>query len=385
MDHVPDSMLSFMASLGRGFDAINLSSGFPDFPAPSELKVAAAMAVERDMNQYSRSQGTMRLCAALAEKFKSFNGLDADPEREITVTCGAAEAIAAAVFSVVNPGDEVIIIEPVFESYAPSVIMAGGVPRFLSLAPPLWEIDFERLSMLFNGRTKLMILNTPHNPTGRIFTREELDRIRDLCLRWDAYLVCDEIYERITFDGRSHVSPASLPDMYERTVTVGGFSKTYSVTGWRLGCCCAPSSLTEKIRRVHVYLTVCAPTPLQEGALAALALPEEYYGELRNAYGRRRDILAEALAAFGLEVFVPEGSCFIMADFSSISREDDETFCVRLARDAGVTAAPGSSFFPGSGGGGTLLRFAFCRREETLHEAGRRLAAWRGRGYGARE
>jgi aminotransferase len=342
-----------------------------------EVKEAARRAIGEDMNQYSRSEGSVRLCAAIAEKLKSFNGIQGDPQEGIIVTCGAAEAITTAVFSIVDPGDEVIIIEPIFENYVPAVVMAGGIPRFLTLAPPRWDLDLERLSTLFNERSKLMIINTPHNPTGKVLTRTELEAIRDLCERWDVYLVCDEIYEYLTYEGSVHVSPASIPGMGERTVTVSGFSKTYSVTGWRIGYCCAPVHLAEKMRKAHVYLTVCAPAPLQEGARAALALPAEYYDELRAAYGKRRALLLEALERCGFRAYPPEGAYFCMADFSALSDESDEAFCMTMAEEAGVIAAPGSSFHPGTGGGRTCVRFAFCKKDETLLEAAARLSSWR--------
>lgn len=373
LDLIPDSMLSVMAEVSRKHHAINLSSGFPDFPAPAELKEAACRSIMRDINQYSTSQGSMRLREMITEKYKYVNNIDYDPEREVTVTCGSAEALSAAVFSIADPGDEAIIIEPAFESYLPAALLAGCTPRYLTLRPPEWRLDPDSLSRLFNAKTKLVIFNTPHNPTGKVFTRRELEHLAELCQRWDSWILSDEIYEHLTYDGAVHVSPASIPALRERTVTISGFSKTYSVTGWRLGYCCAPASLTDKIRRVHSYLTVCAPSPFQEAALTALSLPDEFYDALRADYTRRRSILLEALRECGMAAFVPEGTYFCMADFSALSRLGAEEFCHHMAREIGVTAAPGSYFHPGTGEGSTVVRFAFCKREDTLQEAARRL------------
>jgi aspartate/methionine/tyrosine aminotransferase len=368
------SIIREMTRLSLAHDALNLSQGFPDFPAPAEVKAAARAAVAADVNQYTVTWGVPALRAAIAEKVKRFNGLDADPATDITVTCGAAEAMACALLSLVDPGDEVIVFEPFFETYLPDLHLCGGVPVFVELHEPDFRFDPDELRRAFSPRTRAVILNTPHNPTGRVFDDTELGVIAALCREYDAVAVTDEIYEYMTYDGRRHRSIASLPGMWERTITISGFSKTYSVTGWRLGYAVAPAHLSEPLRNVHDYLTVCAPAPLQQAALAMLNLPPAYEEELRAAYTRRREAFIEILSRNGFDPIRPEGAYYTMAAYSRLADLDPRTFVEWMAREARVVAVPGTAFYR-PGHGGRRVRFAFCKSPETMAEADRRLRA----------
>jgi aspartate/methionine/tyrosine aminotransferase len=374
-----ESVIRGMTRLAREHRSINLAQGFPNFPAPDMLKQAAARAIHDNINQYAITWGAQRLRDALARKYHDWYGLDMDPEREITVTCGATEGMIATLLAVVDPGDEVIVFEPFYENYGPDTILADARPVYVPLEPGL-PLDLERLAAAFSPRTRAIIVNTPSNPAGRVLTRAELQAISDLCIRHDALAVTDEIYEHIRFEG-DHVPLATLPGMRDRTVTISGASKTFSVTGWRIGWVLAPADLTDAIRKVHDFLTVGAPAPLQEGVAAALdGLQQPFYDDLATAYRARRDLLYGALIDSGFTCTPPEGAYYILSDFSGISVPgrsglplSDAEFAVWLSREIGVTPVPGSSFFRDGGGGRSRVRFVFCKTDDILLEAARRL------------
>ncbi|HOJ20843.1 MAG TPA: aminotransferase class I/II-fold pyridoxal phosphate-dependent enzyme [Armatimonadota bacterium] len=368
-----ESVIREMTRLAHRFDALNLAQGFPDFPAPEAIKEAAVRAIMADVNQYAITWGAPSLRRALADKYARHQGLEVDPEREITVCCGATEAMISALLAVINPGDEVIVFEPFYENYGPDAILSGATPRYVSLHAPDWRIDPEELASAFGPRTKAIILNTPNNPTGKVFSRAELEMIASLCTRWNALAVTDEIYEHIVYDGATHLSIATLPGMRERTITISGISKTYAVTGWRIGYCIAPPRLTDAIRKVHDFLTVGAPAPLQEAAAVAMGFDAAYYAELARAYQERRDVLVAALREAGFACRPPAGAYYIMADISALGFSDDVQCARWLVEHAGVAAVPGSSFYHGPGKGSQQIRFAFPKRLATLEEAGRRL------------
>ncbi len=372
--HFGSSIIREMTRLSLTYDALNLSQGFPDFPAPAEVKAAAVAAIEGDANQYTVTWGLPALREAIAAKARRFNGLDPDPAAEVTVACGAAEAMACALLSLVDPGDEVIVFEPFFETYVPDILLCGGVPVYVELHEPDFRFDPEELRRAFTARTRAIIINTPHNPTGRVFGDAELELIAALCQEHDVVAVTDEIYEYLTYDGHRHRSIAALPGMWQRTITISGFSKTYSVTGWRLGYAIAPAVLMEPLRNVHDYLTVCAPAPLQQAMLAALALPPGYVEELRAAYTARRDAFLAILERHGFTPVRPQGAYYTMAGYQALGDEDPRAFVERMAREARVVAVPGSAFYR-PGHGGRRVRFAFCKSPETLAEADRRLSA----------
>jgi len=362
-----------MTRLCETHRGINLAQGFPDFEAPAALKQAAIAAIQQDHNQYAITWGSKRLRDALAAKLERFNKIPADPERNLVVTCGSTEAMMAAMLAVVNPSEEVVLLEPFYENYGPDALLAEARPRFVPLDPPSFALEPERLKEAFTRRTKAIIINTPNNPSGKVFTGEELKLIADLCTDHDCLAITDEIYEQIVFDGLRHTSLASLRDMAERTITVGGFSKTYSVTGWRIGYAAAPATIATALKRVHDFLTVGAPAPLQEAAVAALELPESYYEELRAMYARKRGILLGILEGLGFRCVRPQAAYYILADFTAFGFQNDVTFARHLVEHIGVAAVPGSSFYRHKGRGERLVRFTFSKRDETLREAGRRL------------
>lgn len=381
-----ESVIREMTRVANEYGAINLAQGFPDFPAPEVIKEAACEAIRADINQYAVTWGSPRLRRAIAAKYARFYGMEVDEAREITVTCGATEAAAAALLAVVDPGDEVVIFEPFYENYGPDTILCGAKPVFVPL-PLDGGVDLDRLAAAFSPRTRAIVLNTPNNPTGHVFTREELESIAELCQRYGAIAITDEIYEHILYEG-THIPLAALPGMRERTITISGLSKTFSITGWRIGTIVAPPDLTAAIRKVHDFLTVGAPAPLQEGVAAGLELlGDDYYAALARDYAQRRDVLYAALVDAGFRCKPPQGAYYILADFSALSDMNDVAFSKWLARggvpegedrgegrDAnGVAPVPGSSFFHDPTQGRTLVRFAFCKRIETLEEAGRRL------------
>ena len=368
-----ESVIREMTRLAQLHGAVNLAQGFPDFAAPLEIKEAACKAIMDDINQYAITWGAKSFRNAIAHKTRSYLGIEIDPEREVTVTCGSTEAMIAALMAIINPGDEVVIFEPFYENYGPDTILSGAIPRYVTLRAPEWSFDPGELEAAFNENTKAIIINTPNNPTGKVFNRQELEFIAALCIKWNAIAVTDEIYEHILYDGFAHCAIATLDGMRERTITINGLSKTYSVTGWRVGYAIAPPSLTEAIRRVHDFLTVGAAAPLQEAGARALAFPQSYYAELARAYQKRRDLLLDGLREAGLECSTPKGAYYIMADFSSLSADSDLEFTRYLVKDVGVAVVPGSSFFHDPSGGVRYIRFCFCKKDETLHAASERL------------
>ena len=376
-----ESVIREMTRLAILHEAVNLAQGFPDFPAPEAVKQAAIRAILDDVNQYAITWGAKRLREAVARKIGRYNGVaGVDPEREVTVCCGSTETMIASLMAIINPGDEVVIFEPFYENYGPDTYLSGAMPRFVTLREPGWRFDERELAAAFNDRTRAIIITTPHNPTGKVFSREELAFIAGLCQKWDAIAITDEIYEHILYDGVAHTSIASLDGMRERTITVNAISKTFSVTGWRVGYAVAPPDLTDAIRKVHDFLTVGAPAPLQEAAAVALDFGPDYFDDLSKAYARRRDLLISALSDAGFRCFVPQGAYYVMTDISAFGAPDDVAFCDRLIREAGVAAVPGSSFYRTEGGGRQQVRFCFCKRDETLHRAADRLQGLGGKG-----
>jgi aminotransferase len=362
-----------MTRVAKEHDAVNLAQGFPDFGAPDVLKEAAVSAIRADVNQYAITWGAPSLRRALARKYAAFYGMDVDAEREITVTCGATEAMAAVMLALLDPEDEVIILEPFYENYGPDAVLCAAKPVFLTLEAPSYRLERDALSSLVTPRTKAIALNTPNNPMGRVFDRGELQVVADLCLEHDLIAITDEIYEHILYRGE-HVPLATLPGMAERTVTVSGLSKTFSITGWRVGTIVAPADLTDAIRKVHDFLTVGSPAPLQEACAVGIdMLGRDYYASLAVAYAERGQLLVGALQEAGFRCAMPEGAYYVLADFADLSDEDDTTFAKRLTREARVASVPGSSFFSEPGRGARLVRFAFCKKLETLTEAGERL------------
>ncbi len=361
-----------MTRVAQQYGAINLAQGFPDFPMPAKMKEAACVAINGDINQYAITWGARELRNAIAEKYRHWYDFPVDTEREVTVTCGATEAMAAVFLAMIDPGDEVIVFEPFYENYGPDAILAGAKPVFIPLEAPNWTFDPDRLRSAFTTRTKAIIVNTPHNPTGRVFTREELDLIAELCAANDVWAITDEIYEHIRYAGNHHLL-ASWPGMRERTVTISGLSKTFSCTGWRLGFAIAPETETTAIRKVHDFLTVGAPAPLQAAAAVGMAFPPEYYNHLSHDYRERRERLGAALTTAGFSFTLPEGAYYVLADFSRMSDMDDKAFSLWLAQEVGVATVPGSSFHATPGLGKNYVRFAFCKRQETIDAAAERL------------
>ena len=368
-----ESVIREMTRLAMRYGAVNLAQGFPDFPAPQQIKEAAKRAIDADINQYAITWGARSLREAVAAKARRFLGLEVDPETEVTVCCGATEAMIASMLAVVDPGDEVVIFEPFYENYGPDAILSGAVPRFVKLRPPDWTFDERELRAAFSNRTRALILNTPNNPTGKVFRREELEVVARLCCEWNAVALTDEIYEHIIYGSRPHVAMATLDGMRERTVTINAMSKAYSVTGWRVGWAIAAPALTAGVRKVHDFLTVGAAAPLQEAGAVACALPDEYYQRVAADYRARRDRLLPRLEAAGFLCYPPEGAYYVMTDIRRFGFSSDVEFAEYLLRDIGVASVPGSSFYHDPADGRQQVRFAFCKRDETLEEAGRRL------------
>jgi aspartate/methionine/tyrosine aminotransferase len=369
-----ESVIREMTRLNQLHGGVNLSQGFPDFPAPDVVKEAACAAIRADVNQYAVTWGTKGLREAIAFEFQKRFKVPVSADEQVTVCCGATEAMMATMMAVIDPGDEVIVFEPFYENYGPDAILSGATPRYVTLREPTWSFDPDELAAAFNNRTKAIILNTPNNPTGKVFAREELETIAALCHKWDVVAISDEIYEHIIYDGHVHVPIATIEGMADRTVTINSLSKTYSVTGWRVGWAISPPSLTGAIRKVHDFLTVGAAAPLQEAGIAALGVPATYYDQLAAAYRRRRNHLLEVLERHHFTCYKPYGAYYIMTDIRVFGFADDVEFARYLVKEIGVAAVPGSSFYRNPALGRTKLRFCFCKKDETLNEADRRLA-----------
>jgi aminotransferase len=388
--HVSQKASSFTESVIREMTrealkhgAVNLSQGFPDFSAPEDIKRKAMEAIASDVNQYAITWGSKDFRDAIARKTRSYLGLEIDPETEITVTCGSTEGMIAAMMATVDPGEEVIVFEPFYENYAPDAILSDARPRHVPLRAPDWNFDREELRRTFSDKTKAIILCNPSNPTGKVFTQEEMEFIAGLCQEFDALCFTDEIYEHILYPREGadirHISMAQIHGMRDRTVVVNSMSKTYSVTGWRVGYCIAPPEITSAIRKVHDFLTVGAAAPLQAAGAYALSLPQEYYDTLQTEYRARRDLLLPSLEAAGFKTFVPNGAYYIMTDISAFDFSDDVEFTKHLIREIGVACVPGSSFYSEPALGKQQVRFCFCKKDETLFAAADRLSKLKSR------
>ena len=369
-----ESVIREMTRLALKHNAVNLAQGFPDFPAPAELKQAAIAAIEENFNQYSITWGAKPFRNAIAQKYQRTYGLEFDPEREITVCCGSTEGMIASLLAITNEGDEIVVFEPFYENYHPDTLLCGASRKLVPLRPPDWTFDREELRRAFSPRTKAIIINTPNNPTGKVFSREELEFIANLCQEFDTLAITDEIYEHITYDGFSHTPMISLPGMRERSILVNSMSKTYSVTGWRVGWVLAAPDLTDSIRKVHDFLTVGAATPLQQAGVLALSLSGDYYAQLSRSYSQKRDTIVGLLSAAGFHCYHPHGAYYVMTDISTFGYPDDTFFASYLVEKLGVAAVPGSSFYHNSTCGSQQIRFCFCKNYETLEEAGKRLS-----------
>jgi aspartate/methionine/tyrosine aminotransferase len=367
-----ESVIREMTRLNQMYGGVNLSQGFPDFPAPAAVKEAACAAINADINQYAVTWGARPLREAVAREFTRRYALPVVADEQVTVCCGSTEAMMSTMMAIIDPGDEVVIFEPFYENYGPDAILSGATPRYVTLHEPDWTFDRDELAAAFNNRTKAIIINTPNNPTGKVFTRDELEAIAALCRKWDAIAISDEIYEHIIYDGHVHVPIATIEGMADRTITINGLSKTFSVTGWRVGWTISPPSLTGAIRKVHDFLTVGAPAPLQEAGAVALSLPDDYYVKLAANYRQRRDVLLEMLERHHFTCYKPYGAYYIMTDISVFGFSDDVEFARYLVKDVGVAAVPGSSFYKTTAGR-TKLRFCYCKKDETLREADQRL------------
>jgi aminotransferase len=383
--HFTESVIREMTRQAMLHNAVNLAQGFPDFSAPVEIKRAAQEAIAADVNQYAITWGAKSLRQAIAQQMRTNHGLDIDPQTEVTVCCGSTESMISTLLAVCNAGDEVVVFEPFYENYGPDAVLSGAKPRFVKLRPPTtsggeWTFDERELRSAFHANTKAIIVNTPNNPTGKVFTRAELEMIRDLCVEFNVLAITDEIYEHILYDGTKHISIAALDGMRERTITINGMSKTYSVTGWRVGWTVAPPQITNAIRKVHDFLTVGAPAPLQEAGASALALSADYYKKLADGYRARRDRLIPVLEEVGFRCFKPRGAYYVMTDISAFGYPDDVSFAQYLVKEIGVATVPGSSFYNDPRDGARQVRFAFCKRDETLDEAARRLRKLEGAG-----
>ena len=370
---INESVIREMTRLALKHQAVNLAQGFPDFPAPQILKDAARQAIADDINQYAITWGAKRFRDAIAAKYQRVYGLEIDPEREITVCCGSTEGMIASLLAVSNPGDEVVIFEPFYENFGPDTLLCSANRKFVKLHAPDWSFDPDELRWAFSPRTKAIIINSPGNPTGQVFDRAQLQIIADLCQEFDALAITDEIYEHIIYDGAQHIPMMTIPGMRDRTILINSMSKTYSVTGWRVGWVLANPEITESVRKVHDFLTVGAAAPLQEAGVVALGLPESYYTELAQHYAERRDWMLQMLERSGFRCTHPRGAYYVMADFSTLSKDDDVTFTRHLIEKIGIAAVPGSSFFSESKDGAGWIRFCFPKKYDTLKEAEERL------------
>jgi aspartate/methionine/tyrosine aminotransferase len=377
-----ESVIREMTRLALQHNAVNLSQGFPDFAAPEQIKEAARQAISDDINQYAITWGAKSLRDAVIEKFARTQNVRYDPEREITICCGSTEAMMSSMMAIINPGDEIVVFEPFYENYGPDAILSGASPRFVKLQPPDWTFDERELAAAFGPRTKAIIVNTPNNPTGKVFSRRELEFIRDLCLRWNAYCITDEIYEHILYDGTEHLSMAQIEGMRDHTIVINGMSKTYSVTGWRVGWALAPPEATQSIRKIHDFLTVGAAAPLQQAGALALKSPQSYYDNLAATYEKKRARLLSILEKSGFTVYKPRGAYYIMTDISRFKFDEkkypaasrDVSFAKYLVEHIGVACVPGSSFYNDAQDGASQVRFTFCKKEETLAAAELRFA-----------
>ncbi len=367
-----ESVIREMTRIASMHQAVNLAQGFPDFPMPEVMKDAACTAIHGDINQYAVTWGAPNLRLAIAEKYRRWYGMEVDPDRDVTVTCGATEAMASVFLALMNPGDEVLIPEPFYENYGPDAILAGASPVFVPFERPDWRLDPDRLRKAFNKRTRAIIVNTPHNPTGRVLTRDEMSLIAELCIEHDAWAITDGPYEHMVYAGHHH-EIATWPGMRERTITISSLSKTYSCTGWRIGWIIAPPAQTGPIRKVHDFLTVGAPAPLQAAAAVGFAFDADYYNHFTSDYRARREFLCRVLSEVGFTFSVPEGAYYIFADFSKLSDLDDVTFAKWMAQEIGVATVPGSSFYSNREDGRSFVRFAFCKKFETLEHAEQKL------------
>ncbi len=370
---VNESVIREMTRLAMEHKAVNLAQGFPDFPAPEILKNAAREAITADINQYAITWGSKPFRDAIAAKYQRTYGLDVDPEREITVCCGSTEGMMATLLAVTNPGDELVIFEPYYENYGPDSLLCGATRKFVRLHEPDWTFDPDELRRAFSKRTKAIIINTPNNPTGCVFNRKSLELIAELCQEYDALAITDEIYEHILYDGAEHVPMMQIPGMRDRTILINSMSKTYAVTGWRVGWVIASPDLSHSIRKVHDFLTVGAAAPLQHAGAVALALPDEYYTAMSADYSSRRDVMLEVLEGAGFRCYRPRGAYYIMTNIAGFGHSDDTAFVHHLIKNVGVAAVPGSSFFEDPKNGHEMVRFCFCKKYETLKEAQERL------------
>lgn len=377
-DGFTESVIREMTRVCDAAGGVNLAQGFPDFEAPEEIKAAAVASINNDNNQYAVTFGEPHLREAIATRLSAYNGINCDPVTDITVCCGATEAMISSLMAIINPGDEVVVFEPFYENYGPDAILSGATPRFVTLQAPDWSFDPDELKAAFNERTKAIIINTPNNPTGKVFSRQEMELIAGQCIKWDCLAVTDEIYEYILYDGAEHISMGSVPGMEKRTITINSISKTYSLTGWRVGWAVADAEITSRIRKVHDFLTVGAARPLQDAAAFALGLPEDYYASLAATYLDRRDYLHQALVRAGFKPSKPRGAYYTIVQAGEIMErlgvDNDVDLAMKLIEEVGVASVPGSSFYAGKGKGSDQIRFCFCKRRETLDQVLERLA-----------
>ena len=372
-----ESVIREMTRVVSQVGGVNLAQGMPNFPPPRAVVEAAHAALDGDFHQYAITWGAPRLRRAIADKYRTFYGMDVDPERHVTVCCGSTETMLSTLLAVLNPGDEVIVFEPFYENYGPGCIISGAVPIWVPLEPPDFSFDPDRLARAVTSRTRAIIFNSPNNPSGKVFSRADLQAIADLCQRHDLLAITDEIYEHIVYDGLGHTPIATLPGMAERTVTISGASKSYSVTGWRVGWAVAPEDLSVGIRRAHDFVTVGAPAPLQEAAAVALGLPASYYVELREGYQARRDLLFDYVERAGFVTWKPHGAYYILTEaghfIKRLGLADDTAFAMWLIKEVGVATVPGSSFYAHPELGRTKIRFCFPKTDDVLVDAGERL------------
>jgi len=372
-----ESVIREMTRLANRHGAVNLSQGFPDFPAPESLKTAACDAILADINQYAITWGAKPLRDEIAKDFTRRYGIPIDPDANLTVCCGSTEAMISTMLALVDPGDEVIVFEPYYENYGPDAILSGATPRFVRLREPDWSYDPAELAAAFNNKTRAIIINTPNNPTGKVFTRAELTEIAKLCQKWNVIAVTDEIYDHLVYDEAEHVQMATLDGMADRTIVINSVSKTFSVTGWRVGWTIGPADLSNAIRKVHDFLTVGAAAPLQAAAAVALRMPPSYYTDLAATYRGKRERLMGILQQAGFVCYEPKGAYYIMTDISAFGFPDDVTFARHLVTEIGVASVPGSSFYRDPHAGRQRVRFCFCKKEETLQAADERLSRLR--------